>query len=595
MDKKVYSKSNSNKNIDLILINVEYRWDQMFPDPNLGLLSLATIAQEKDYNTIYYDTQVDQFSTKTFIEDLIDLEPYVVGLSCNSDNIFEVKRLISIIRNTIPRTKIILGGPHVSAMPEKVLSETNADVIVRGEGEMTLLDLMAHFIKNEKTLADIPGIFYFENDRTVQTPPRTFISDLDILPIPDRNMLVDPQQYSGNLISGRGCPYHCAFCFEGTTGNTYRALSAERTMNEIALLVDEFKYPYFSFADDTFIANRRRAREVCEMIIDRYGEYPPFGWYCEGRVDILSGHPELLQLMKRAGLVRIQIGVESGDQEILDLYDKKITLEQIEQVVSACVKADIVSIFANFIIGGPFETEARVERSIDFARHLCDLAPGRMECYSTYLSPFPGTGIYENPAKFGLRPVDQDLETGESMTYPFYETNELDKWQVMNLKSRFDSSISRKMEALVETVPKSLIDQHVEAYKKGMKSLWLPFFTSRRGIDRYYRTTHSDLFCGFYDIDRKEILDWCPIRIVAPLLSENQRTVLVSGKSTIRLNEEGSEIYELSSGRFTTRQVIDRLYEKNSSVLPSYDVFTDQVLDFYATMDEEFAVLFKEV
>lgn len=563
-------------------------------DPNLGMLSIATVATAAGYAVIYYDTQLPGFSREQLALDLAAIRPAVVGMSTNSDNIYTICRLTPLIQQICPGVRIVLGGPHATALAHDTLLRTGADVVVRGEGELTMRELLHFWLRSEGRLDDIDGIVYRDRGEVFSTREREFIGDLDTLPLPDRGLLPDHKQYSGILISGRGCPYHCAFCFEGTAGNRYRKRSAASTFREIQLLVDTYGYRYISFADDTFVADPDRVSEVCRLIRTTYGDSPPFAWYCEGRIDILHKHPGLIDEMVKAGLVRLQLGVETGNQDVLDLYEKRITLSQIQEVVSACARSGVVSLFVNFIIGGPFENRDRINASRDFAIRLCELAPGRVECFSTYLTPFPGTKITLDPLRYGLKPLDPEMELSESMSYPFFESADMDKWDLVNARLDFDFAVGRKMDELVASIPKSLIDQHIRAYRQGMRSLWMPYFMNRRAIKRYYSMLEQASFDAFGDLTTEEVLVRYPLRLIAPLAARGRRLVLLAGRRPLRLNEEGTLLYELSSGRKTAQEVIDTAYQRIRPMVTK-QVFTAQTLEFFAAMEEEFAIVFRDV
>jgi anaerobic magnesium-protoporphyrin IX monomethyl ester cyclase len=169
----------------------------------------------------------------------------------------------------------------------------------------------------------------------MRTPPRRQIEQLDRLSIPERRKLsVDPETVNPMMITGRGCVGKCAFCYESTQaehGKHLRLPSVERSLKEFDYLVQEFKNSYIMIVDDAFVSNAKRLTEFCNQLFYRYnGEVK---WFCESRVDILARNPELLPLMIKAGLIRLQVGGESGNQHILDLYGKGTTLQQMRTVV----------------------------------------------------------------------------------------------------------------------------------------------------------------------------------------------------------------------------------------------------------------------
>ena len=335
----------------------------------LGQLYLATILNEKGYLVKLYS---NLFPEPGEFTELIKEGNYsIVGFYSTSNIIERVKALIEIVKNSIPETLIFLGGPHPTVMDKELLLECRADLIMRHEAEYTFPEVLDYYYENKGSLEDIKGITFRKGDKIIRTPEGGFIENLDELPVPNWNLLegdlakVNHRYVS--IITGRGCPFKCAFCFEAFSGNKYRFRSAENVMKEVDLLLDKGEVKYIKFMDDTFIVDMERVERICNSLIKRR-ELHDFYWFCEARVDILNKRLSLLNKMREAGLAVLQIGVESGNQHILDLYDKKITLKEIEDVVKACVKADIFCISINVIIGGPFETEETIKNTANFVK-----------------------------------------------------------------------------------------------------------------------------------------------------------------------------------------------------------------------------------
>src|SRR5262249_10185893 len=155
-------------------------------------------------------------------------------------------------------------------------------------------------------------------------------------------------------------------------------------------------------------------------------------------------HPDLVPMMKEAGLTRIQIGTESGSQQVIDAYKKAITIEQILATVRQCNDAKVLSIFTNFIIGGALENEQSFIQTLELAKQLLDLAPGRLECNTTFLSAYPMTDIQLNPESYQVKILDPDFVTGLSDDHIFVETEALSKSQIIELAQVFHDEIMGK-------------------------------------------------------------------------------------------------------------------------------------------------------
>jgi radical SAM superfamily enzyme YgiQ (UPF0313 family) len=217
-----------------------------------------------------------------------------------------------------------------------------------------------------------------------------------------------PMQQVGirsHIVTSRGCGFRCTFCYE-STNRKYRAHSPGRVIDEMLDLQEKYGTTYFAFVDDVFTQNPRRLQQICELLQRHFRPHQNLFWYCESRVDSLARHPDLVPMMKDAGLVRIQIGTESGSQEVIDAYKKEIKLEQIHAAVEQCARAQVLSVYTNFIIGGALETEHTFAETLKLAKTLLRVAPGRFECNTTYLSPYPMTDIERNPNNYGIEILD---------------------------------------------------------------------------------------------------------------------------------------------------------------------------------------------
>jgi len=237
---------------------------------------------------------------------------------------------------------------------------------------------IAKWLEGKKELAEIPGIYYKYKNQIKQGKPLEVIDDLDSIAFPARHP-VDKYDYGdlggwGNLlkkkvtsiISSRGCPFNCRFCTR--YGNVikgwgYRKRSAENVVEELQAL--DGKYRTVIVADDNFLADTKRAHKIFDMVLDIGLD---FDFYIAGaRVE--TAEPKLYNKMKKAGVKMIAYGIESGNQDVLDFYNKRITLNQIRKAVSLARKAGFVS-YATFILGAPIETKKHLENTIDFACSL---------------------------------------------------------------------------------------------------------------------------------------------------------------------------------------------------------------------------------
>lgn len=344
-----------------------------FKYPPMGLIALAGYLVTHCHNVyLSHDSNV-----KTDI----------VGISSMSVNINESFKIAKEIKAKNPKSFIILGGIHPTVMPEHALSEPAVDLVVIGEGEITMLEIL-----NDNPFGEIDGIAYRQDGKVKINKRRKLIKNLDILPIPAYDLLDFTKYHSPyarrkpfmSMVRSRGCPFACTFCGNPKMfGRTFRVQSPQRTMDEIVHLVMYYNIKELSFKD-TELTLDPRLGELCERLIYFNGG---FIWSCNGRVSNVN--KKLLDLMKKAGCYSITFGIESGDQGILDLMKKQITLEQAQEGVRLAKEAGL-QVVNNFMIGNAFDTKETIEKTIDFAKKLnSDFA------YFGFATPFPGTELRE--------------------------------------------------------------------------------------------------------------------------------------------------------------------------------------------------------
>jgi radical SAM superfamily enzyme YgiQ (UPF0313 family) len=299
-----------------------------------------------------------------------------------------------------PRTGprwVVLGGPHVSALPRETLAAcAEADAVCVGEGERTAVELVAALESDGAALdperiASIPGLALRDGDRIVLTPARPTVDDVDRIPPPARDLvdltLYRPHVYADRgrrtttLLTSRGCPFHCSFCASHVTmERPYRGASPARVMEEIETLVSRHGMQDFLIVDDNFAHDRERVEDLCERLIARRLD---LGFFCFSRVNRAT--PDLLGLMRRAGFYGVYFGAESAHRRTLKLIRKGQTPDDVESGIRAARAAGLKTM-AGFIIGLPGETAADIEETIDQAVRLSPTIGSFNE-----LVPYPGT------------------------------------------------------------------------------------------------------------------------------------------------------------------------------------------------------------
>jgi len=438
-----------NKNIQSILLIYTGYSDGIHPEDDvqviqLGILYLGTVLKQHGYkvkilNTYYPDTE--KISQEIKNENI-----NIVGFYTTTENIYRCLRCAGELKSNSPDVLIIMGGPHASIKDIDILEEEKSvDIIIRKEGEYTLLEVVKCYSLLSKNLRNIKGITYRKDNKILRNPDRPLIENLDSIPLPDRDLLSESLRSFDitypRIITGRGCPFSCAFCYEGFSGSKYRMRSAENVLSEIDYLLKRGNVKYIRFMDDTFTISPLRTLKICRGLRERREK--GFLWFAEGRVDILAKHPDLIYEMSMAGLVNLHIGVECADQKTLDIYKKNITLEQVEKVVKTCCKAQIPLISMNFILGGPVDSKEVYYKNLDFIKKLMKLAPGRLQITSALLIPFPGTKISNHPEKYGLNIIDPLCKTGITNETCYCETEFLNKYELIRMKRNFDMEVDK--------------------------------------------------------------------------------------------------------------------------------------------------------
>jgi anaerobic magnesium-protoporphyrin IX monomethyl ester cyclase len=288
-----------------------------------------------------------------FEERFIKINPDVVGITANTRErryAFDCARWSKSLDATVP---VVMGGCHVTCRPEETLQRLQEiDVVVRGEGEVTMRELCAVGFDNLSKFDSISGIAFRNNKREiVQTPPRSFNENLNELPFPAYH-LMEMEKYDltlnipgengrfTHIITSRGCPYKCGFCSASIfSGARVRYRSTENVLAEIEYLMSKYSFlAGVMFLDDFFLANKNRVLQVCEEIINRKMK---FKWYAWSRVDAID--VAILPVLKKAGCITISMGVESGSDYVLHLMNKKTTAKKALQAVRTLKKFGLYS------------------------------------------------------------------------------------------------------------------------------------------------------------------------------------------------------------------------------------------------------------
>ena len=410
--------------------------------PPLGLLYLGAALRGAGFAVRLFDFQ-DKRTLWEDVEDCIRASANpLIGITCDSDNKFRVLRISDEILLRFPNARVVLGGPHATYGGDSFV--TGRRMLIRGEGEWPIVLLADYVLRGHGSLASIPQLV-FEHEGEVASVPAAAgpFANVDSIPFPDYALLSSIEMYQPTMTTSRGCSYRCHFCSEGTAERGYRPRSIPEIERELVALRETYhgRLPGMAFADDTFTASPRRVLELCDVFDRVFPDKADFGFFCEGRVNVLGRHPELVSRLREAGMVRMQIGIEAGDQPTLDRINKRIRIEDIERVINACRKADVPAVHGAFICGLPGQTEADVMNEIEFAKRLVDLSDGRLETSMVALSALPGTEFCVNAGRWGLHLFDSEFASGGLLDGCFSETELLPKSEIIRLCRLFNSAL----------------------------------------------------------------------------------------------------------------------------------------------------------
>ncbi len=395
----------------------------------IGCLYLVAALNKQGIEVCFVDMHVDKLSLKDLAKKIKVLHPQVIGLSCVTDSYYSAIDCARVSKEILPESLVVAGGPHVSMAVEDTLSHVpQIDVIVRGEGEETFLELIQRHEKKE-SFDSIQGISYRVDDEIINNPSRSWIEDLDSIPFPAREITPKfknriysqytyNERYPGSkdvnlatviFITSRGCPYNCIFCSSCKFwGKKYRVRSPENVIKELEFISHEYGVKKIEFSDDDFAINKKRAKQICQLMIDRKIDIK---WNTHIRVDNVN--KELLSLMKEAGCYYVSYGVESGSQKILDkVIEKRITLDQVRDVTRWCRELGIKR-HANFMISFPEETIEDAQKTMDFMKEL----GGKINLGVSFI--LPGTRLEKVAKEKKLLPKDFSWSKKYDYKYSF--------------------------------------------------------------------------------------------------------------------------------------------------------------------------------
>jgi anaerobic magnesium-protoporphyrin IX monomethyl ester cyclase len=358
----------------------------------LGIGYLAAVLENNGYAVDVIDCQAIKYTSKQLETEFIQRRPDVIGVTSATLTYKPALEIVKTAKEACPNCLTVMGGPHVTVMDEQTLNEQpEVDIVVRGEGEQTILELADLASKSDlENLHRVDGITLRNNGQIVRTRDRAFIQNLDELPHPAYGHFpLSKYRFMGKnylpIITSRGCPFQCTFCLAfRMCGRGFRTRSPKKVVDELEWLRDVHGADTFAFYDDTFTFDMKRASEICEeMKTRKIG----LTWDCRTRVDRISR--EILTKMREADCKLIHYGVESGNQKMLNAMKKGTTVEQNEKAIKLTKEIGI-SVAISVVVGYPGETEDMLKQTFNFIRRT---KPDYV--YVCQAIPYPGTELYD--------------------------------------------------------------------------------------------------------------------------------------------------------------------------------------------------------
>lgn len=393
---------------DVVLINAPVRDTevdgQAGMSPPLGIAYIAAVLEDSGFQVSVTDFNLSGWDADRLIRALKRERPSILGLSAHTGGYPTALEIARLAKEFNPEVSVVIGGPHASVMHKDVILEPDIDFVVRGEGEYTMLELAQCLLRADGDLGEISGLVYKFDGEVRVNPERPFIADPDELPYPAKDLLpLELYRYPGNVLASRGgCPFNCAFCAVNNIWQGDRRFRTPANVGqEILGLFGALGIREINFADDTFTLSRARTLELCAVLKALPVPYQ-WTWTCATRVDLVDA--ELLEVMRDAGCTTIQLGAETGSQEVMDATGKRITLAQVRTAVGLA-RGLGMDVLCSFMLPHPDDTEATIYEQ---ARFMKELSAMGAKLSMAFTIPFPGTYYYEHAEELGIKILSDD-------------------------------------------------------------------------------------------------------------------------------------------------------------------------------------------
>lgn len=434
-----------------------------------GTAYIAAVLRRKGYDVTVYSQDVhhhpDEHLTRYLDENRFDVVG--VGVIAGYYQYRKLLKLSEAVNRSKQRPYFILGGHGPSPEPEFFLRKTGADCVLVGEGETTIVELLEALGRGDG-LEGVKGVAWLEGGRLRAAPRRELVADIDALPFPEYGLFpmeyyrllrmphAESRDFVLPLLSGRGCTFTCNFCYRMDEG--FRPRSSEAIIEEIRLLQARYGVTYIAFSDELLMSSKARTVGLCEDFL-RAGLR--FKWDCNGRLNYAT--PDVLQVMKRAGCVFINYGIEAVDDAVLRNMKKALTVEQITKGIEATLAAGISPGF-NIIFGNIGDDRKTLQKGVDFLLKHDDGAQMRN---IRPVTPYPGSPLYYHAIEKGLLKDAEDFYERKhvnsdllSVNFTELSDDEFHRGLYEANKRLFENYMARKLENLLAQTKSLYLDRN---------------------------------------------------------------------------------------------------------------------------------------
>jgi anaerobic magnesium-protoporphyrin IX monomethyl ester cyclase len=390
---KLYHAENSRLKSEDVVLDAETGFD------------FRSLSQRRYLDSIKND---DHYVWKEVEDTVRAYKPDVVGISLLSVEVASALKVSQICKKYNSKCSVVWGGLHPSFLPDDSLNNKDVDYVIRGEGEYPMLEL-CRALEKGAGLSGVKSLSHKQNGEIVHNPLSEPVANIDDIPLPARDCLLYPESFDfksfGSMIISRGCPFRCSFCSSRNFWDKkVRFRSPENIVKEIAALKKEYGTKHIMFWDDSFTINKPTILKYLKAIKDSGLN---INWKTATRADLID--EELLDVMKKSGCVKLEIGVESGSDRIKKVINKDVTNEQIKNAFKMINKSGIGS-GAFFMAGFPDETMDDLEQTFNLMQEL-----DATEISFNIFDPMPGSSEYDKCIQLGLVPEHPDWNN-----FPFW-------------------------------------------------------------------------------------------------------------------------------------------------------------------------------